>query len=1138
MLKKISLFFLFMVLCLISTIAFSQARKITGVVRDSVGYPIVGASVSVKNYKNGANTDATGHFQINIAPGAKTLTISSVGYETKEITLGLEKDFMISLSASKNSLQDVVVVGFGRRAESKKLSYAVSTVKGSEIAETNTPNPVNALQGKVPGLYMSQVAGGPQTSSRILLRGIADITNGGNNSPLFVIDGVLIQPSLTNTGGEGNEQDFGNELKNINADDIENISVLKGSAATALYGSKAQNGVIIITSKKGFARKGVGISFTQQYSTEHPYGGGDFQSEYGAGSNPAYLNPDPTQSNTVPNGGASNYAGLVSFGKKFDGSTVTDIDGRSVKWEAHDPLHVYENGYTYNTNIAVAGGDENSTFRLSWSNMANKGTLPTMSYGRNTFTLRATHKIGSLIDIDASVSYLTNKVNNPNAQNSSSRSMFNAFLFSIPRSYDIDYYKTHYLDPVNGGLNIAESNLYGNMGNGYSLSYFLYQLYYWNKVRAENTFRPNLDITLHFTPWLKLLLRGNLYLTNNKQETKYWGDGSGFAGNAGLFQDLSNQYSVTFGNYQNTRFQALLTADRKLGKDITANFNAGGEIYNEKYDGSYITLNGLNTPGYFNVSNYVSKNNVSYGQTNADTYRNVSFYAFGDFGWKDQLFLNWSERLEYSSALVFPNGTGHNVYQYPSIGLSWLLDKTFNLPGYISSARLRASFANTGKDVTAWAISSDLNTYTYSGTYTNAQNGSTPPLYGFGSSQVVDPNLKPQRSGEYELGFNLQFLNNRVGVDASVFNKETYNEIATKGFATQSGSSGELMNVGHIRNRGIEVQLTGAPIRTKNFSWSSTLNYSMYRNKIVSFATTSPYITLESQYFTEVRAYIGSAYGDIYSYNSFLPYQAFDANGNKMADPNNGKHVIFNSGTWRYEPVSYAGGNYDNSARKIGNINPNFLWSWSNNFTYKNFFAGFMIDGRVGGKILSFSEKYGVGSGAFKSSLHGRDAAHGGVQYSGVDDNGKQGTWNDGIILDGVFAQGSTSTITGHDIGGMTFKDAVTKGEAQPEPAADYYVAAYGSWSRGIADLNTFDNTWVSLRQVSIGYTLPKTLSQRLKLSNTRISLVGRNLLYLYNGMGDHVNPEGIFNNRASSAFEFGAGPSTRSIGIDFNTNF
>jgi iron complex outermembrane receptor protein len=392
------------------------------------------------------------------------------------------------------------------------------------------------------------------------------------------------------------------------------------------------------------------------------------------------------------------------------------------------------------------------------------------------------------------------------------------------------------------------------------------------------------------------------------------------------------------------------------------------------------------------------------------------------------------------------------------------------------------------------------------------------------------------------VGLDLRFLQDRIGIDAAAFTKTTRQQIATKTLDNGSGAGSYYTNIGTIRNRGLEIGLNLVPVKSKDFTWSSTINYTKYVNKILSYSTTSPYVTLESQYFTEVRAYVGSAYGDIYSYNAFTPYQAYDASGKPVADPNNGKPTIYNSGGyWRYMPVQYSKAPYDNTkARKLGNINPNFLWSWSNTFNYKDFFLGFMLDGRVGGKVLSFTYKYGTGTGVLKSSLFGRDKAHGGITYTGTDANGISGTWDDGMIPTGVFAQGQTTTVNGNtvDLSGMSFKDAVGKGYVQPIPASQYYYQAYGSWSRGIADLSTFDDSWVSLREVSIGYNMPRSITQKIKIQNLRLSLVGRNLLYIYNGMPAHVNPEGIFNNRASSAFDFGAGPSTRSMGVSLNANF
>ena len=1107
------------------------------------GEALAGVTIKVKNTTRVFTTDANGNFSFTVPDKNVSLIFSYTGYTSQELSANSDGSYSVVLRTTGN-LNEVVVTGFGVKKEVRKLSYQVTAISGDDIAHTNTPNGVNALQGKVPGLYMSGVAGGPQTSSRILLRGISDLSPGANNQPLFVIDGVLIQPDITNTGAVyGNDQDFGNQLKNINYDDIESFSILNGSAGTALYGSAAQNGVILITTKKGLTRKGVGFSVTQQTSMEKPYGGADFQNEFGAGQNPAYFDSKNTSGTTIDNGDNAGASGLVSFGHKFDGTQVTDIDGRSVKWVAHphNYLDVYRTGLTSNTNVALEGGNDQSTFRLSWSGLTSKGITPTNDFNRNTFALRSTHKFGKVLDVDAGVTYIFSNTNNPQAQNSSSRSIFNAFTYSVPRSYDAAYYKNHYTDSADGGLNLTESNKYGNAGNGYSLSYFLYKLYYWNNHLNENTLRANIDMTVHIQPWLNFLIRGNLFNTYSTQEQKYWGDGPGFAGVVGLSDDFSDQYQKDKFNNKSYRVQGLLTANHKLFGDVSGSLNVGGEIYNKGVDGEYAHITGLLVPGVFTLENYKNYQNTSFKQYKGNNYRNVSFYAFGDLGWKDQVYLNFSERMEYSSSLVFPSAKGNNIYQYPSVGLSWLLDRTFELPTYVNYFKLRGSFANTGKDILPWTISGDLNTYVANGSYQTLA-GSTVNPYTFYSTQIVDPNLKPQRTAEWEAGLESRYLGNRLTFNATVFTKKTKEQIATKALDNSSGASSYYTNIGTVRNQGLELTLGGSPVKTKDFTWNTTLIYTKYTNKILSYATTQPYITLESQYFTEVRAYVGSAYGDIYSYNAFTPYQAYDASGKPTADANNGKRTIYNvGGYWRYMPIQYASSPYDNTkARKLGNINPNFLWSFSNTFNYKNWFANVLVDGRVGGKQLSFTYKYGTGIGALKSSLHGRDAAHGGVAYAGTDANGISGNWNDGIIMDGVFAQGQTANVNGStvDLGGMSFKDAADKGYVQPVPASQYYYQAYGSWSRGIADLSTFDDSWVSLREVSIGYNLPKELTMKAKIQNLRLSLVGRNLFYIYNGMPAHVNPESIFNNRASSAFDFGAGPSTRSMGVSLNANF
>ncbi len=425
-----------------------EKRVITGIVKDSTGNGVPSVTITVKGTKTSSLSDDKGDFKIAVPEGG-TLVFSSIGYGTTEVPVGTENFISVSLTPQSTALNEVVVTGFGARTNTRKLSYAVTQVSGSELTKANNSNFVNALQGKVAGVFIAQGAGGPSSSAKIRIRGNSRLSS--NTQPLVVIDGILIEPGTTGADSWGGNQDFGNIIKDLNPDDYESVTVLKGSAASALYGSKALNGVLLITTKKGVARKGLGLSFTHTESFDKAYKIPDFQNEYGAGTSTVFATD--AQGNRVvdPNASALNAPdGAYSYGPKFDGKPVKDMDGRIVPWVANNPLDFFQTGKYINTNVAVEGGNEKSTFRFSYSNLYNSSVMPNNDLKRNSFDLRATHKISNAISLDASVNYTNNKILNPIIQGGNSSPLF-AFSYWMPRNADINYYNTHYIDSARGG---------------------------------------------------------------------------------------------------------------------------------------------------------------------------------------------------------------------------------------------------------------------------------------------------------------------------------------------------------------------------------------------------------------------------------------------------------------------------------------------------------------------------------------------------------------------------------------------------------------------------------------------------------------------------------------------------------------
>ncbi|WP_423148569.1 SusC/RagA family TonB-linked outer membrane protein [Rubrolithibacter danxiaensis] len=1112
--KKLLIILLTILEC---SLGFAQVRKtVTGTVKDARGEAIPGVSVIEKGTTNGTQTNVNGTFTLSVNANA-VLKFSFLGYTPKEVPVGTNTTLTVTLSEDSQSLGEVVVTAFGQKKEIRKLSYSMQEVKGEELTRANNANIVNSLQGKVAGVMINQGASGPQSSSRIRIRGNSSISTSGSSStqPLFVIDGVLIKPGTTGADSWGGNQDFGNIMKDLNPDDYESISVLKGAPATALYGSDALNGVILITTKKGVARKGLGVSLSHTSSFDDAYKLYDLQDEFGGGISTTWQkNAQGVDMVDKDNGQ------FYSFGPKIDGHMVQDIDGRMVEWKANKPLDFFQTGRYINTNVALEGGSENTTFRFSYSNLYNNSIMPENSLKRNNFSLRATQKVSKFLNLDASIVYVDNNIDNPASQGGSDNPLFRLTYYR-PRTMDIDYWKNHYIDTELGGR--TTNNV--SQKDPYNISNFLWNIYQIDNTQRENNFRANVDLTATITPWLNALLRSNINLVNTEQEYKELGRDVNFAGGNYWFSQINSKQS---------RIQLLLNGSRNLSKDLELSLSAGGET-NRDLGGKYnraITKGGLNIPGQFVISN--GKEGIQGEARSLPEKRLDALYAFGDITYKNMLTFNFSARNDWSSALTYANGAGTYNYFYPSAGLAWTFTEMDMFKWQpLTSGKLRVSYGYAGRDTDPFYLN---RTGFYSQLGTFDAPGGTYPIYSYVNGTLGNFNIKPELSKEFEIGTNLRFLNNRIDLDFTYYKKNTTNQILELPVPIESGASSRIVNAGNIQNQGIEILLNTVPVKSKNFEWSSSFNFSRNRNKILELAEGITSKDLELAFGNDVRAVaqVGKDYGTIVTGYGFASYQKRDAAGNPVASPSNGKKVIgLPSGGWGYTYLRNAA--YDGSTKELGTMMENFLVSNINSFRYKDFTVGIQLDAKIGGLMASATHQYGGANGSLQSSLFGRDKEHGGVEY--VDDNGV--TQFDGIIPDGVFQDGITVDVNNQtiDLGGMSYAEAVEKGYVKPKPAYQYYDDLT-QWGTGIREYSVFENSWVAVREVSVNYRVPVKFSSKIGVSNLSLTATGRNLGYLYNTTKDGINPEGIFTNRQAGFAEYGGWPYVRSIGFGINAKF
>ena len=1101
--------FLSVVFTLAALTAYGQTVKgrVTAA-QDNSALP--GVSVVLKGTSVGTTTDADGNYSIAVGSSDNAvLSFSFIGFTTQEVPVGGRTAIDVVLAEDALQLSEVVVTAFGEKKEVGKIAYAVQEVKGGELTRANNANVVNALQGKIAGVQIDQGTGGPMSSSRIRIRGNSSLSN--NTQPLFVVDGVLIRPTVTGADSWGAAQDFGNIMKNLNPDNIESMTVLKGSAASSLYGSDALNGVIIITTKKGYERPGLGVTYSHTSSFEKAYKFIDVQNEFGGGNAATFAKGSDGVEEVDP---ALFY---YSYGPKFDGRMVRDVDGRMIKWEANDPLSLFQTGKFINNNVVIEGGSDRTTFRVSYSHLDNSTIMPGgTEMVRNNFNANATQKIGKLFDIGVNVDYTNNDMVNPIRQGGNYNPVF-ALVYFQPRHFDVDYWRNNYKDPVNGGR-LADAN------DPYGITGFLWDTFEDRTERTENILRANLDITTHVRPWLNWVVRANMQNELYKGERKRLGDGPRFSG--GTYSQ-NESYNTQY------RIQTLLTANKSLNENFFLSATIGGET-NKVSGGRNYTLetrDGLRLPGVFSITNGVNGITTT---TSLNTSRlKNAFYVYGDLTYKDMLTLTLSHRTDFSSTLAYADGSGDWSYSYPAAGLAWTFTETFSsLPNWLSFGKLRGNFGITGGDTDPWTINS-------TGAYKKADSEYLSPAglvnyYSFVDNTLPNKTLKNKEAREWEVGADLQFFENRIGLDIAYYDKIARNEIFKLAAAPESGVSDMIINGGKIQNKGIEITLRATPIKSADLEWNTIVNFTRNRNKVLELAEGVEQYELSLAFGADVKsiAKAGEDYATIVTNYGYATYQAKDSEGNPIDHPNNGKRVI-GSNPNANALTFLRSGDYGQGQKTIGTAMERFLLSNINTVSYKNFTLNVQVDAKVGGMLVSATHQYGTTNGSLSNSLYGRDLDHGGVQYTAT--NGDVRT--DGIIPDGVLADGIKSIKDGSDLGGITYQEAVDGGHLLPVEARRYY-RNISNWGAGIREYSAFENSWVALREVSLSYNVPVSFVSKIKLQSLKLSVTGRNLTYLYSSLPINLNPEGLKSNRAGEFSEYGGLPFTRQMGFSVTAGF
>ena len=1078
-----------------------QSETATGVVKDMLGETVIGASVIVKGTTNGTITDFDGNFSLPNVKKGDIIQISFVGYQTQEIAWN-GTPLNVTLSDDTQALDEVVVTALGMKREKKALGYAVTEMKGEDL-NANVVNPVSALQGKVAGVEISQSDGGLFGSNKILIRGAS--TLGKNNQPIYVVDGIILDNSINDGSADwdSNSNDWGNELKNLNPDDFESVSVLKGAAATALYGSRGLNGAVVITTKSGKGKKGLGINFSQTLGVDVMTGQPNFQNEFGTGYLPGYITWTDTPYDTY-NSWYTNSEGVHSidagtgmgFGPRFDGSMVQYYDGSMVPYEAQKNNYkdAYDKGFNTNTNIAISGGNETTNFYTSLSYKHANSTTPNTSFSRLSFLAKASHKLTEKVMLEAGINFANSNPKNPE------RNIGENFINGTwTREYDAKTGRDRYKGAHGGLANSSYGDEWGNMpGTGTWWSLFENEY-----SRKETTVRPNLKLNIDILDWLKFNAEASYNYYYVRFENKELG--SGYANDGGKYH---------MGN--STKEQTNLNANFHVNKQLNDDFEIHGFVRGE-YFKSFVqeqqlwTNNGLIVPGQFFIGN--SKGTVGYsGAINGEK---TMMSVVGQVGasWKNQLYIDVTGRNDWSSSLVYGDGHGTFSYFYPSVSGSWLIHETFRdkMPSWISFAKVRASWAQVGNDTEPYKINSayKLNTST-------SLNGN----YIYNLSQDAtsyDQNLKPERKNSWEIGLDIRFLENRINLDATYYKENTKDQIMEISVPSISGLSKQLVNAGNIQNQGFEIALNTTPIETKDWTWDLNFTWTKNMSKIVSLHE-------------NVADFIGLA-GDV-AYGNFRVGSVAKVGGEygllltdsaTKIDKESGLPVVGYHASSRTAYWSRSG-----EISELGSINPDFLGSINTSLRYKNWRLSVSLDARFGGYVASYGSHYGTAYGFLKESLVGAPG-HGGETWTSKWDNI---TYHDGIIPEGIMLKGTNlaqpdGTVytvgTGQYSSGETYRELIAKGMIEPTHQAGW-IYRNNQWVNASYDRGVVNDAWfcklnyIALRDVNLSYTFPSNIAGKIGAKNLSLTAAAHNLGYLLNSMPNGENPEAV---RGTSASEF-----------------
>ena len=931
------------------------AQSISGQVSGDAGEPLPGVNVIIKGTSTGTVTDIEGKYNLNISEEAEILVFSFIGYITKEVGIGNRSTVNVELFTDAQQLSEVVVTALGIKREERSLGYSVQEINTQGLDEARETNIVNSLQGKVAGVQIAGASGNIGGSSRILIRGASSVS--GNNQPLFVVDGTPIDNSNFNSADtqEANGGiDYGNAAQDLNPDDIASISILKGPSAAALYGSRAANGVILITTKSGQDSRGIGVSINSNTTFSEVFILPDYQNEYGGGYKQAFdmYNGEPMVATQADE----------SWGPRLDGRMVRHWDsfypdspefGESRPWVAN-PNNIrdfYETGVNLSNNVALSAGNEDASFRLSYTNLDQKGVFPFSELNRNTVSFsgdaRITDKLSTSVRINYINSHVSGRPVTGDYIGDGAQSVQSSFNTWFQRQLDLDRMKQTTTPDGRQRL--------WNLSGPENLTPFYWNNPYWELQNASNQdirerVFGNVSLSYQVNDYLKLTGWARTDFYDDRREA--WTP----VGHVNISSYAEDVRKVAENNYE---FLAQYNR-RFFGEDVSVTANLGANRRVQKLYRNYGKTNGgLSVPDFYTLEASKDRPNI----TDISQEREVnSFYGSVNIGYQDLIYLDASLRNDWSSTLPVDN----NSYLYPAFATSFVFSELFDGGNFLSFGKIRAGWARVGNDTDPYRL---YQIYQPFGSFGSA------PLFTVPNT-LNNADLKPEITTSYEVGMDMQFLNGRISLDATYYNSIATNQIIQLPVSGTSGNEFNIVNAGEMTNRGFELMLSGVPVETQaGFVWDISLNLARNINEVVSLADGQENFQLANRRVT-VNARVGEPYGTII--------------GDGFAVNENGERLVDNEGYFIRE-----------FGKVLGNVMADYTGGISNTFSYKGFNLGTLVDFQKGGDLFVGTRSVGVYSGLTTETVGLNDLGNpmrnpvgegGGIRAEGVTESGEQNT--------------------------------------------------------------------------------------------------------------------------------------------------